>query len=252
MAEPFRVEADGIGIVGEIYRPESVPPWPAVIVCHGIPSGRPAPGDEGYRPLARRLAKEGFLTVIFNFRGCGLSGGNIDLDGWCRDLAAVLEGVFSRPEADRGRIFLFGFSGGAAVSCKVAASDARVGAVALMACPAEFSFLFREENLGEMIARAKAIGSIRDESFPPDPKTWLHGLYGVRAENFIGVISPRPVLILHGTEDDVVPVEHAHRLNGLAGETKTLILVEGAGHRLRQEPQALEAAVAWLVAISKG
>ena len=39
-----------------------------------------------------------------------------------------------------------------------------------------------------------------------------------------------PVLILHGTEDSVIPVEHGRRLFEFAGDPKELVIVEGGGH----------------------
>ena len=39
-----------------------------------------------------------------------------------------------------------------------------------------------------------------------------------------------PVLIIHGTDDIVVPVEHGRRLFEFAGEPKALEIIEGAGH----------------------
>ncbi len=40
-----------------------------------------------------------------------------------------------------------------------------------------------------------------------------------------------PILISHGTEDDVVPVEHGYKLYNLANEPRKLIILPGAGHR---------------------
>ena len=39
-----------------------------------------------------------------------------------------------------------------------------------------------------------------------------------------------PVLIVHGTDDRVIPVGHGRRIFALAGEPKTLAIVDGAGH----------------------
>jgi dipeptidyl aminopeptidase/acylaminoacyl peptidase len=244
------LSVDGIRIAVEVYIPETgTAPFPSVIVCHGIPSGRPVQGgDPGYRPLARKFAEAGLLTVLFNFRGCGESGGNIDLGGWPRDLSAVLDLLEGREDVDAKKISLLGFSGGAAVSCITAASR-RVAAVALAACPAEFTFLFPREGLTEMIARAREIGAIRDREFPEDPWKWLEGFYGIRPEYYIEKINA-PVLIIHGTADDVVPVSHAHLLYSLAAEPKELVLLEGAGHRLRQETAAVEAALNWLLQLN--
>ena len=245
----FSITVDGIRLVGELHSPQvKEGPLPVVVVCHGIPAGRPANGDPGYRPLAKSLVSDGFMSVLFNFRGCGESGGNIDLAGWCDDLIGILDMLCTRPDVDRNRISLLGFSGGAAVSCKVAATDTRVHAVALMACPAELSFLFKREELAENIAKARKIGAIRDDDFPADADAWLEGLYGVKPADYIPQISPRPVLIVHGTADEVVPVEHAKQLYAAAEEPKDLVLVEGALHRLRQEPMSLHAAQDWLCA----
>jgi fermentation-respiration switch protein FrsA (DUF1100 family) len=41
---------------------------------------------------------------------------------------------------------------------------------------------------------------------------------------------PCPVLILHGTADDVIPVQHAELLFHAAREPKRLILFDGLGH----------------------
>jgi fermentation-respiration switch protein FrsA (DUF1100 family) len=69
------------------------------------------------------------------------------------------------------------------------------------------------------------------------------------AEILTGAVGPviyRQFLIIHGTADDVVPVEHALKLFALVREPKELVLLESAGHRLRQVPEAVEKALAWL------
>ena len=46
----------------------------------------------------------------------------------------------------------------------------------------------------------------------------------------IGQIAPRPVFLMHGDQDDVVPVASAHALYERAGEPKELWLIEGLKH----------------------
>ena len=50
------------------------------------------------------------------------------------------------------------------------------------------------------------------------------------AISIVGRISPRPILIVHGSEDAGVPADHALALHRSAGEPKELLIVEGAGH----------------------
>jgi uncharacterized protein len=60
-----------------------------------------------------------------------------------------------------------------------------------------------------------------------------------------------PVMILHGTADESVPVTEARRLYAAAREPKTIIEVEGAGHLAAWEggakAPALQALVTWTV-----
>jgi len=51
----------------------------------------------------------------------------------------------------------------------------------------------------------------------------------IAPENNIGRITV-PVFLVHGEEDEIVPVEHAHRLAAAAGTNARLLLVPGRGH----------------------
>jgi pimeloyl-ACP methyl ester carboxylesterase len=55
----------------------------------------------------------------------------------------------------------------------------------------------------------------------------------------------RPVLIVHGSDAEVVPVSHAYRLARRAGDAEVVIL-EGAAHHLRRHPQVVPLVVDWL------
>src|SRR4030043_1141140 len=97
--EPFTLQVEGIPIAGELLRPEDGGSLPALCICHGIPSGKPAdPDDGGYPHLAARICSAGFVTVIFNFRGTGSSGGDFDMIGWTSDLQAVSRFLENRPD----------------------------------------------------------------------------------------------------------------------------------------------------------
>ena len=236
--EGIVLNVDEIDITGRLYLPDddrSV--YSTVCICHGIPSGNPVnPDDGGYPLLAEQICSRGYAVFNFNFRGAGTSGGNLDMYGWTRDLNAVIDYLYQRPEIDNSFVSLLGFSAGAAVSVYTAAHDMRVTSVVACSCPAEFGFLDPESAL----ERFRNIGTIRDRDFPDSISKWAEGFKTVRPINYIHDISPRHVAIIHGEDDEVVNISHAYRLYDKAGEPKRLRTIPGAGHKLRNNAQALE------------
>lgn len=240
------LKVDGINIAGEVYFPDGNGRHPALCICHGIPAAQYDPSDMRYAQLAKQFCESGFTAVIFNFRGAGRSGGNLDIAGWKRDLKAVVEYVSSLDRVDADKLGILGSSAGGAVAVCVAAEERRVGFVVLMACPADFDGLVDPVRAGPFVEYLRKIGLIRDINFPPDLAEWAKGFAVISPLYCIGRISPRPVLILHGDKDETVPLDHARRLFAAAGEPKELVILPGAGHRLRLEDMAIDTAQSWL------
>ncbi len=241
------LEVDGIAIVGQLYLPGDKTQYPVVCLCHGVPSGNPPdPGDGGYPLLAEKICRDGFAVLIFNFRGTGDSGGNFDILGWTRDLQAAIDYLWSLADIDKSRLSLVGFSAGAAVSVYVASRDKRVSGVAACASPADFSFFTEADEPKSVIDRFRKIGAIQDADFPPSAEEWFEHFRVVTPVNHVAGITPRPLLLVHGSEDETVPVSHAHHLYEKAGEPKKLVIIDGAGHRLRQDDRATGAVMDWL------
>ena len=256
-AVSIRVE-EKITLRGHVYRQEGQDLCSAVkkhllILCHGLP---PAPverkeepaerqKDGGYPALARRCAQALSLPVFhFNFRGTGESGGDFDLAGWRRDLTAFLD--FWEEREKFSDFTLWGFSAGGAVSACVAASDQRVKNLILAASPADFRELFPPENLQELIARFRATGIIHDPGFPYDPAQWLENIYTTDPVLVLPLFAPRPLLIIHGTGDELIPLSHAFRLFHASGKNRQLQILPRAIHQLRKEDQAVESSLEWL------
>jgi len=244
---PINWEVDDITIVGELRLPEGGAKSPALCICHGIPPGKPAdPGDKGYPGLADRVCRAGFVTPIFNFRGTGASGGNFDMMGWVRDLGGAIDYLHSCPQVDQSRIYLMGFSGGAAASAYTAVHDARVARLVLCACPAEFRRIVVEKRADFSIEHFRQIGLIRDREFPPSLDDWTNNFREVTPINWIDRIAPRPLLMIQGKDDDLIDEEQAWCLYEKAGEPKEIAIVAGAGHKLRLSDQAMDIALDWL------
>lgn len=241
------LEVDGIKISGQLYLPQDDhAPYSAVCICHGIPARKPVPDDKGYPALAEKICRQGLAVLIFNFRGTGASGGNLDIMGWTRDLKAGIDYLFGLPEVDRSHLSVLGFSGGAAVSIYVASADSRVSCVVACACPAEFTSITEVDNPQSIVDHFRSIGAIRDRNFPHSVEDWLNGFRLVSPLRHIAGIAPRPLLLVHGNRDETVEVSHAYELYDRAGEPKHIIIVDGAGHRLRQDNRAMAIVADWL------
>jgi len=249
MIKDLDLTVDALEIRGQLYLPENLgPPYPAVILCHGVPSGTIDPMDGGYPLLASTLSEEGFAVYTFRFRGTGESGGNFDVLGWTHDLHAAIDAVYRQPEIDKKRLALVGFSAGAAVSLFVAAKDQRVAAVAACASPADFSAISESANPQITVHYFRKVGIIRDPAYPPSIEEWLAGFRSVNALKAIPAISPRPVLLIHSAQDPIVPLSNSERLYQAAGEPRQIIIIEGSEHRLRRNQTAVGSLIHWLKA----
>jgi len=246
--QSIRLVSDGLNLAGEVYVPPGDRTHPALCICHGIPTTPYDPSDKGYAVLAERFCCAGFLTLIFNFRGAGRSQGNLDLLGWSRDLEVAIDFLYNLEATDKTQLCLLGFSGGAAVGVYATAHDQRISSLTACASPADFSSLADREKVSSAIQHFRDIGLIRDDAFPPSMETWFNSFETVSPIHWVDKVSPRPLLLVHGDGDGVVPLEHAYRLYQKAREPKELLVIPGAKHRLRFEQRAMVAVLDWFKA----
>lgn len=249
--QDFRVNSGGIRLATSLFVPPWPGPHPGLVLCHGMPAGpqiggvvpQLSEGDIEYPALAELCAWEGFATVIFNFRGTGQSQGNFHHLGWATDLDAILSWFIERPELDLGRIVLLGSSLGAAVAIYVAAQRQEVSGVVSFAGPAVMGP--RAYPL-EAVERMRKMGIIRDPDFPYDIEEWALEGEKLSPDKWIGKVSPRPILLIHGDSDNTVNPDNMYKLFECAGEPKYLRLLPGVGHRFRQEQAAIGEVLLWI------
>jgi len=122
----------------------------------------------------------------------------------------------------------------------------RVSSIATCACPAEFTFLTEVDEPQSVINHFRGIGVIRDKDFPYSVEHWLSGFRLVSPIKHVAELAPRSLLLVHGSKDELVDVSHAYELYARAGEPKQIIIVDGAGHRLRQNEGAMAIVIDWL------
>lgn len=216
-----------------------------LVICHGFPAD-PALSDSpnrGYQQLADRLASDtGWMVLTVNFRGTAESTGNFSLGGWLADLKVATDVLAGIPGVDG--VWLCGFAAGGALAICAAGEDQRVRGVAAFSAPADFAD--RANDARRFVAQARAVGVIRDPDFPPDLEAWARELREIRPLNLIGKVPPRPVLLVHGANDEVVAVLDARALADAALAKVELRVLPGAGHRLRNDPRAIALLIGWM------
>jgi len=167
------------------------------------------------------LVKEGYNLFIVDYRGYGFSGGKPTLEGVHADADAALEKLFSMPETDPDRVVVLGQSLGGSIAIYTVANSPHKDRIRALVVDSAFSGYRR-------IAREK-IGSFWLTWPFQYPLSWtITDRYS--ADQWIGKISPMPVLILHGLDDPVVPMHHGRILSEAAGQPKEFWLTARPGH----------------------
>lgn len=213
------------------------------MLCHGFPErARPDPSGLTFPQLADRLAREVGCTVLsVNLRGTGESEGDFSLGGWLADVHAAIRHLL---EQDVEAVWVAGFDAGGALAICAGGEEERVRGVAAMAAPADFDGWANDSE--RFLAHTRDLGLVRDRGFPPDFARWADELREIRPLALVGKLAPRPLLLVHGSEDDVVPVVDARALADAAEGEVELRVLAGAGHDLRHDPRALAVLAGWL------
>jgi putative redox protein len=239
-------ESDGHAIAGHLALPRmhGSGTFPGLVISHGYPSY--AAGGVAHArtfpELTERIASEmGWAALTFTFRGCGESEGDFSLAGWLDDISAAVDHLSARDRVEG--IWLAGFGTGGALSICAAARDDQIQGVAAMGAPADFDDWASHPR--RLLAYSRQIGLIRDSSFPASVETWARELREIRAVACVADLPPRPLILMHGGDDDVVPVFDA-RVIGDAHGSAELRVIDGGSHQLRHDPRAIAILLGWL------
>jgi fermentation-respiration switch protein FrsA (DUF1100 family) len=200
-----------------------------VLACHGL-----AANKSNQLIIARELVISGYNVLIFDFRAHGESAGQLtsmgDLER--RDVLGAVNWLQTNRSEESRRIYGVGASMGAAALIEAAADDSAQGrAIEAIAVYGTF------DDLG-LLARDIA----KDRFFFPFDR--LLGTVGLRfAAAQVGAdlprfspardivkLWPRPILVVHGVSDSIIPLERGMRLYQLAMQPKQRMWIERADH----------------------
>ncbi|KKK06772.1 alpha/beta hydrolase [Micromonospora sp. HK10] len=254
--------SEGIELVGELRLPAVAGPAPAVALTGPFTGVK----DQVAGVYADRLARAGFVTLAFDHRGFGESGGrpgHEDSQGKLADLRAAVELLRSRPEVDPGRIGLVGVCLGGGYAVRAAAENPRVRAVVGIAggynSPAWFV-----ERMGADSYRSALAGFLDgyDEFLPAvapggaeaamggdEPYAYygtersasphwrnrvtrgsLHALMTFDALGAAPLLAATPLLVVHGRADAYCAPELAAELHRRAPGEKELVWLDAGRH----------------------
>ncbi len=262
LPEPVRFTADGIELAGELRRPPGVGPFPALAFTGPFTGVK----DQVVRTYAERLTTAGFITLTFDHRGFGQSGGrrgHEDSQGKLSDLRAAVGRLSDHPDADADRIGVVGICLGGGYAVRAAAVDPRIKAVTGIA-GAYNSPSWIAGQMGPDAYRTALVSFIEhyDEYLPAvapngaeaamggdepyayygtDRSTsehWrnqvtrgsLHSLMTFDALGAADLLATTPLLVVHGTKDAYCSPELAAELHARAVGPKEIAWIDCTQH----------------------
>lgn len=223
--QEIKIPHHGRRIDGSVYRPEGDGRFPVVIFSHGFNGHQ---SDFGH--ITQLLTDSGIGSVCFNFCGGGLR----DTSGFPttkmsllterEDLCAVLDEVRYWDWVDADRIYLFGASQGGMVSALVSEKRGEQIKALMLLYPAfciaddwQKRFPKKEDVPEEIVLWDVTLG-----------RTYFDAVRDFRIEEQTGGFT-KPVLIMHGTEDGVVPISYSEQATGRYPDAR-LEVFSGEGH----------------------
>jgi alpha-beta hydrolase superfamily lysophospholipase len=207
-----------------------------IIVQHGYKDRL-----ESYINMTRVLNKHGFHVLIQTVRAHDKSDGEQLYFGLREmpDMEAWHQFAKTRPGVDPARIGMIGISMGGSLAIQYTATHPDIAA---LVADSAFSSL-----LDTIDTSVRHFSGLPPFPFSPMIRFWMEREFGftadeVDAKKWIGLISPRPVLVMQGGADTVVSVTSGERLFALAGEPKESWFEPSVGHAqfLKMMPDEFE------------
>lgn len=237
------IHSGGLRLAAHFGRPASGATGGGVVLCHGLPRG-PRGGAASavtFPELADRIASQvRWHALAVNFRGTGSSEGDFSPRGWLDDIHAGINAL----AAETTGVWLLGVAEGGTLAMCAAAEDPRVRGVVLLGTPRDFGDLGRDA--GKLRSYAQSVGMITTEGYPPDLNAWGKEAIEIDAVRAASRVAPRPVLVLHGTDDEIVPLADARAITAAVGPSAELHVVAAGAHRLRHDPRGVAMVLGWL------
>jgi pimeloyl-ACP methyl ester carboxylesterase len=179
---------------------------PIIVVVHGSGGNRADPAER-MLGIAKDLVSYGYSVLMFDMRGHGESEGEYISAGYYEknDLLGAID--YIRGRGIENKIGVLGFSMGAAVCLMAAPESDEIDAVVADSAYADIVSIIESEF---------AERSDLPKFFVPIILSMTRNIYdidftAIKPEEAVKEISV-PVFIIHGGQDEMIPVQHAYRL----------------------------------------
>jgi len=179
---------------------------PIIVVVHGSGDNRAHPAER-MLGIAKDLVSYGYNVLMFDMRGHGESEGKHISAGYYErnDVLGAID--YIRQSGIESKIGILGFSMGAATSLMAAAESEEINAVVADCAYADIVSIIESEFANR---------SNLPKFFMPIILSMTRNIYdidftAIKPEEAVKEISV-PVFIIHGGQDEMIPVQHAYRL----------------------------------------
>ncbi len=232
--ESFDVEVGPRKVHGIVWQPEEgafEPPWPAVMLCRGIPGQREYARDL-FGELRTALGDAGFLVAEFESRPpTDDPAAIVDYDAaqHVDEASAVFRMLALRPDLDLQRIGVLGYALGAMIAACLARRSDQIARLCLVAPTTGEEVTARVNKSGDAAA-----GLDVDQM----PHQVLDTLAELRPTDDLATYD-RPTLIVHGAMDQVIPPEDSLPYTDAieqAGHEVQRVLVAFGDHEFTSQP----------------
>ena len=237
----FHNKAQDLELAGQLFLPQSVEPYPAVVIVHG--SGDSSRDNRWIAALTAHLQGQGIAVLVPDKRGSGASGGDWRTASFAElatDTAAALHYLHGRDDLPISAAGVVGSSQGGHISPLIAATTEEIDFIVnLSGATLPIREVLRYEE-GHNLRQMGLPAGLAD--LLAYPAAW--SLRAVRQKAFwdaVGDFDPLPywrglelpALVLYGAADTNVPAARsAARLAALGKPNIEVRLFAGSGHNL--------------------
>ncbi len=216
---------------------------PVVILLHGY-GGDKEDLIEAAGPLAQRGYAAASIDAQYHGerrregRNMYSADSNMTINAFVQtvvDVRRLIDHLETRDDVDASRIGLVGASMGALLGTIVSGVEERIDVPVLVVGGGNMSIMLAESQLSRVIE----IRALLEEEGRTVEEVAVE-LECIDPINFVANISPRPLLMINGLKDDIVPVASNRALYAKADRPKRIVWYD-TGHDVPVDPAALKA-----------